>query len=212
MRVRAVLWRRFLLVAGLLLAVTLVGVPMALAASSGGGHGEAAEADHGGGHGSGTKGWVATDTYRVMNFAVLAIGLFVLLRKPLSQALSGRITGIRQQLADLEARKAEAEKQLEDYKQRLATLNAESQKIVAEYTRQGEEAKGRILREAEAAAGKLEEQARRNIEHEFQAARAKLQEEVFGQAITRAEALIREKINGDDQNRLVADYLQKVVA
>ncbi|MDP3283103.1 MAG: hypothetical protein Q8M56_01575, partial [Desulfobacterales bacterium] len=36
-----------------------------------------------GGHGEGVpKGWVATDTYRVMNFVVLAAGLFFLLRKP----------------------------------------------------------------------------------------------------------------------------------
>ena len=30
---------------------------------------------------NGGKGWVATDTYKVMNFAVLAIGLFFILRK-----------------------------------------------------------------------------------------------------------------------------------
>ena len=37
------------------------------------------------------EGWVATDTYRVMNFSVLAIALFILLRKPVAHALSGRI-------------------------------------------------------------------------------------------------------------------------
>ena len=60
-------------------------------ASSGGGHGDA-----------GAKGWVATDTYRVMNFAVLAIGLFLVLKKPVSQALGGRIQGIKEQLEELE--------------------------------------------------------------------------------------------------------------
>ena len=49
----------------------------AVMASSGEGHGEA-----------GPKGWVATDTYRVMNFLVLAIGLFALLRKPVSRMLN----------------------------------------------------------------------------------------------------------------------------
>jgi F-type H+-transporting ATPase subunit b len=184
----------------------LMGVPVAMASSgsaeSGGGHGEAA----------GTKGWVATDTYRVMNFAVLAIGLFFLLRKPVSQALGGRIKGIKDQLADLETRKSEAEKELAACTQRLSTLSEESKRIVADYIRQGEEAKTRILREAEAAAAKVEEQARRNIAHEFQQARSRLEQEVMGQAIGRAEALIREKITAEDQNRLVGDYLQKVVA
>ena len=49
------------------------------------GHGAAPDA-HGeaGGHGEGGpggKGWVSTDTYRVMNFGVLAIALFFLLAK-----------------------------------------------------------------------------------------------------------------------------------
>jgi F-type H+-transporting ATPase subunit b len=39
----------------------------------------------GGGDG-GHKGWVATDTYRVMNFTVLAVGLFLLLRKPVERS------------------------------------------------------------------------------------------------------------------------------
>jgi hypothetical protein len=70
-----------------------------------GGHGE-------GDHGGGAKGWVATDTYRVMNFGVLAIALFFLLRKPVSKALNARIEGIKEELADLEGRKQKAEKEL----------------------------------------------------------------------------------------------------
>ena len=49
-----------------------------------------------------SKGWVATDTYKVMNFAVLAIGLFFVVRKPASQFLSTRIKDIKTQLDDLE--------------------------------------------------------------------------------------------------------------
>ncbi len=60
------------------------------------------------GGGGGSKGWVATDTFRVMNFAVLVIALVFVLRKPLSQALSSRIKVIKDQLADLAARKDEA--------------------------------------------------------------------------------------------------------
>ncbi|MBW2487691.1 MAG: hypothetical protein JRE72_09735, partial [Deltaproteobacteria bacterium] len=42
------------------------------------------------GEGGGGKGWIATDTYRVMNFVVLLVALVLLLRKPISQALSSR--------------------------------------------------------------------------------------------------------------------------
>jgi F-type H+-transporting ATPase subunit b len=166
----------------------------------------------GGEHGGGSKGWVATDTYRVMNFAVLAIALFFILRKPVSQALNSRIEGIREQLSELESKKEEAEKELAEYNKKLSLLEQEAEKIVAEYVRQGNEAKARILKEAESAAEKLEEHARRNIEHEFEQAKLNLQEEILEKALVKAENILKAKITSNDQDRLVDEYLKKVVA
>lgn len=166
-----------------------------------------------GGHGDeGAKGWVATDTYRVMNFAVLAIGLFLVLRKPVSQALSGRIQGIKEQLAELEEKKAAAEAKLVEYDAKMAELDKEAETLVAEYIKQGEDAKARILKEAEVAAQKLKEQASKNIEYEFQQAKAALKVEIVEKALAKAEAIIKDKISSEDQEKLVDEYLAKVVA
>jgi F-type H+-transporting ATPase subunit b len=170
-------------------------------ASSDAGHGDAE-----------AKGWVATDTYRVMNFAVLAIGLFLVLKKPVSQALSGRIQGIKEELEDLEEKKKAAEAKLVEYDAKMATLDQEAKKMLDEYAKQGEAAKARILEEAEAAAEKLKEQASRNIEAEFMQAKAELKAEIVEKALAKAEAIIKEKISSDDQEKLVEEYLEKVVA
>ncbi len=159
-----------------------------------------------------SKGWVATDTYKVMNFAVLAIGLFLLLRKPISQALNARIKGIREQLSELEEKKETAEKKLAEYNEKFLKLDREAEHIVAEYIKQGNEAKARILKEAESAAVKLEEQAKKNIENEFKKAKSKLHEEILEQALVKAEEIIKSKIDTKDQDRLVDEYLEKVVA
>ena len=164
------------------------------------------------GEDSGAKGWTSTDWFRVMNFTVLAIALVFLLRKPLSQALGARIKGIKDQLEDLEARKAEAEKQLAEYSEKLSQLEKESDKIVEDYIKQGNEAKARILKEAQSAADKLQSQARRSIEHEFKQAKLKLQEEIFETSLSKAEEILRGKISGEDQDRLVDEYLRKVEA
>ena len=169
-------------------------------------HGEAAHGD------AKPVGWLPTDTYRVLNFAVLAGALVFLLRKPIAQALDSRIKGIQAQLEDLEAKKAEAEKTLSEYNAKIARLSKESEGIVAEYIRQGNDAKARILKEAEAAAYKLEDQARRNIENEFEIAKQRLQQDIFEKAMTKAEEIIKKNITADDQNRLVDEYLDKVVA
>jgi len=164
------------------------------------------------GEDSGAKGWTSTDWFRVMNFTVLAVALVFVLRKPLSQALGARIKGIKDQLEDLEARKTEAEKQLAEYNEKLSRLEKESEKIVDDYIKQGYEAKARILKEAESAAEKLQIQARRNIEHEFKQAKLKLQEEIFETSLAKAEEILKGKISGEDQDRLVDEYLRKVEA
>jgi len=170
-------------------------------ASSGGG-------EHGGSHGG---GWAATDTYRVMNFAVLAIALFFLLKKPVSQFLSDRIQSIQEQLDDLEAKKVEAEKKLAQYEEKLSTLSGESEKIIEQYKQQGVALRDKILEEASSAAAKLEEQALRSIEHEFKQAREKLEEEVLEKAIAKAEEKLKKSITDQDQDKLVDEYLTKVV-
>ncbi|MFK5954446.1 MAG: ATP synthase F0 subunit B [Desulfobacterium sp.] len=170
-------------------------------ASSGGEHGAPA-----------SKGWVATDTYKVMNFAVLMLALFFIARKPVAEFFSSRVKAIKDELADLEQKKTAAEKSLAEYAEKMASLDQESEKILETYVKQGEVAKQRILAEAEAQAAKLEESAKRNIEQEFKAAKLKLQQEIAEKALEQAETLVKELINSDDQDRLVDEYLDKVVA
>lgn len=166
----------------------------------------------GGGEGDGHQKWVATDSYRIMNFTVLVVGLFLLLRKPVANALNSRIKGIKEQLEDLEVKKAAAETELAGYVEKLAKLESEADNIIEDYIRQGNDAKARILKEAETAAEKLEEQAKKNIEHEFEQAKIRLKEDVLEKAMARAEEIIKTKISTDDQERLVDEYLNKVVA
>ena len=94
----------------------------------------------------------------------------------------------------------------------LNTLHTRGKKVIAEYVRQGEEAKARILKEAESAADKLEEQAKKNIENEFKQAKETLQAEIVEKALVKAEQAVKEQISADDQERLVDEYLAKVVA
>jgi F-type H+-transporting ATPase subunit b len=159
-----------------------------------------------------SKGWVATDTYKVMNFGVLAIGLFLLMRKPVSQALNSRISGIKEQLSELEEKKQAAEKQLAEYTEKFSSLEQETEKLIEDYIRQGNAAKARIIDEAKKSAEKLEEQARRNIDHEFKQAKLELQQEILEKALEKSEKILKDKITAKDEEKLVDEYLDKVVA
>jgi len=171
-------------------------------ASSGGGHGE------GGVH----NAWLKNDWFKLMNFAVLVIGGFFIARKPVAEFFSSRAKGIEQEIQELEQKKAEAEQKLAEYQAKFKNLDQESKQIVEDYVKQGEEAKKRILAEAQAQADKLEDMAKRNIEQEFKAAKARLQQEVVEAAMEKAEEVIKASISSEDQEKLVDDYLKKVVA
>ncbi len=156
--------------------------------------------------------WLNIDTAKVLNFGILIIALFFIARKPVAEFFSSRAKGIEDEIKTLEQKKADAEKKLAEYQARFKNLDQESKKIVAEYIKQGEEAKLRILAEAEEQAVKLEAMAKRNIEQEFKSAKTKLQQEIAEKAMLKAEELIKASISPDDQDKLVDEYLKKVVA
>ena len=171
--------------------------------ASGGGGGEHAEQ---------VSVWHDIDTYKVLNFGILAIFLFFVAKKPVKEFFTSRIKGIENELADLEQKKEEAEKKIAKFEAKLKDLDEESKKIVDAYIKQGEEAKKRILAQAEEEAAKLEDMAKRSIDLEFKTAKAELKKEIVEKAIDEAEKLIQDSISADDQARLVDEYLEKVVA
>ncbi len=167
-----------------------------------------ASAEGGGVHNS----WLAIDTWKVLNFGILAVAGFFIAKKPVVQFFSSRKQEIADELSNLEQKKADAEKTLAEYEAKFKNLDQESKQIVEDYIKQGEEAKVRILAEAAAQADKLEDTAKRTIQQEFKAAKANLQQEIVEKAMEQAEKVIKESISSEDQDNLVDQYLKKVVA
>ena len=156
--------------------------------------------------------WLEIDTWKVLNFGILAIAGFFIAKKPVVEFFSSRKQAIADELSSLEQKKADAQKMLAEYQAKFKNLDQESKQIVADYIKQGEAAKERILEEAAAQADKLEDMAKRTIEQEFKAAKAALQQEIVEMAMEQAEAVIKESISSEDQDNLVDQYLKKVVA
>ncbi len=166
----------------------------------------------GDGHGGVHNAWLKIDTWKVLNFGILVVVGFFLAKKPVSNFFSSRAKSIEGEIKELEQKKADAQKKLAEYQTKFKNLDQESKQIVKEYIKQGEEARTRILAEASAQAEKLEDMAKRNIEQEFKSAKTKLRQEIVEMAMEKAEEVIIDSISSDDQDRLVDEYLKKVVA
>ncbi len=165
-----------------------------------------------GGHGGAEvhNSWLTIDTWKVLNFVVLIVAAFLIGRKPVGAFFSSRTKGIEKELADLEEKRAQAEKTLAEYQEKFQNLEEESKQIVADYVSQAEAAKAKILAQAKDQAEKLEETARHNIEQEFKTAREDLQRQVALQAVEMAENIIKKSITKKDQDLLLNEYLKKL--
>jgi len=163
-----------------------------------------------GGHGAGGLNW-KDFLFRLLNFSIMAGILYKLLKKPLTNFFTSRRENIQKTLAELEVKKQEAEKKCQEYKAKLAALEGETQKIVSEYIQEGELEKQKILEAAERQAEYIKEQAQLAIQQEMKAARDTLQREVAEMSVGAAEQILRKKMKAKDQDRLVRDFMTKVV-
>lgn len=148
--------------------------------------------------------------YRIMNFSVLVVVLVVLARKPLKKGLSDRAQGIKDELADLESRKAKAAAELAEVEKRLKDAEGDRETIVADFRAQGEKERAKIIAAAEDSATRIKAQAQFTIDQETAVAKAELRKEVAQLSAALAEDLLRQKITAEDQTRLVDEYLAKV--
>ncbi len=149
--------------------------------------------------------------YRVVATTIVVVVLVKLLKKPLVNFLNSRREEIKNLLAELETKTSEAKAENERVQARLASLEAETKKIVDELISEGEAERQKIIDAAHREADYIQQQALVAIEQEMQIARGKLQDEVAELAVAGAEAIIQKKIRAEDQQRLVNEFMTKVV-
>jgi F-type H+-transporting ATPase subunit b len=163
-----------------------------------------------GGHGGPSK-W-PDFWYRMLNFSIM-VGVLIFLFKKfnLKGFFAKRTESIAHTLNELEIKKKEAEKTYEEYKEKLAQLDKETDRILQEYIEQGEREKARIIANAEKAAAEIREQTDMAIEQEIKSATEDLKREIAELSVTAAEKLLKERIGEGDQKKLVDDFMTKVV-
>ncbi len=94
---------------------------------------------------------------------------------------------------------------------RLASLEEETRRIVDELIAEGEAEKKKIIEAAHREAEYIQQQAQIAIQQEIQAARDSLKDEVAELSVAAAQDIIRKKMRAEDQQRLVREFMTKVV-
>lgn len=148
--------------------------------------------------------------WRVINTVALLAVLVYFLKKPLVNFFSERKVQIQTDLEEAREQRDQAERMIADYKQKLAGMEQELEKMRSELTKAADAESTRVVANAERMSASMVEAAKVAAEQEVRKAKIELKNEAVALAIELAESLVREKINEDDRKRLVEEYFVKV--
>lgn len=152
-----------------------------------------------------------TTIFRVINFIIFIALIWKFGGKTIANTFGGRRKNIETQLTELEDRKKNAAAKLADVEKGITNIEAERAQILAEFTKQGETLKASIIENAQISAEKIMEQAKMTAASERAAALKGIRAEVAELVIDAAEKALLGKLTADEHNKLINDYLTKVV-
>lgn len=162
-------------------------------------------------HGQDRSGDLRDLLYRFINFALLLIIIFWVMKKVgIKQLFVSRIEAIRKKLEELNRGKEEAERKYRELEKRLQEFEAKRKEIIEQFKAEGLAEKERILNEAQSRVEQILAQAETTVQQEIEAARDRLEGEVLALATRQAEEIIAREMTKEDQDWLVNDFIERV--
>lgn len=145
-----------------------------------------------------------------VNFLVLVIILYKLLKKPVVNFFRSRQEAIKREYEELLLRKKEAEARYLELQEKIKNLKAEAEAIYQNYVEQGLREKERILEEAKRQAERIKEQAQLYIAQEVEKAKDALRKELAEEAVKLAEEILRKRITPEHQRALFREFVENI--
>jgi F-type H+-transporting ATPase subunit b len=170
--------------------------------------GAAAAADEGG-------SFLVSPDVGLMIWTLLVFGVSMWLLAKLAfpriaEALDRRQRAIEESIDTAQRTKAEADRLLADYRERLTEARGQADEIVARARKEGEQQEADILAKAREDREILMQQTRRDIEVETQRAIQQIRNEVADLTVLATEKVTRKSLTDADQRRLVDEALREL--
>jgi len=140
-------------------------------------------------------------------FAVLAVGLYLLLYKPILKFIRTRQENIQKGIDDGNALKEEGQALKEEYDRKLADADADRERVIAEANAQSEQILADARAKAKEETAAIKQEAKRQAEAEQAAAKAELKEDAGKVAVDLAAAILEREISPEDNERLIIECL-----
>lgn len=157
-----------------------------------------------GGHGDSGMTW------KIINFVILAVGVYLVWTKAISGLLKKRGSEISNAIEEARKAKDAADRNAAEYREKLSILDSKVSEIHNELKLEGEAEKARIIAEAAKSAEAVKAQAKVAAEQEIKKARIEIREEAARLAVQLAEDILKKELSPADQERLVKGYLNNL--
>jgi F-type H+-transporting ATPase subunit b len=151
----------------------------------------------------------------LMIWTLIAFGVtfYVLKRAALPRigaALEKRANAIRENIEESERQREEADKLLDEYRQRLKEAREQAEDITARARKAAENLEREAADEGKAKREELVAAARRDIETETRRSLEQIRREVADLTVLATEKVTRKSLSEEDQKRLVEEALAEV--
>ncbi len=147
---------------------------------------------------------------RLINFGIIAAILIYFTRKPIRDFFKSRTIDIAKAMQESKEARERAVAALADMDRKIKDLEAETAKMLAEAQTRGEKDRQALIEEGKKVVADIQTQVKQGIDVEVQKAKTALAVEASLLSIDLAEGRIKEKISGQDHERIVKEYISKV--
>jgi F-type H+-transporting ATPase subunit b len=146
--------------------------------------------------------------WTIVSFAVLVLVLGKFAWKPLLAALQEREEGIRKAIDDAASAKLSADQLKAQYEQELAKAQDKAAGMLSQAQVDARKVREQLIKDAEADALRLMEQAKRQLDEEKSKLSLELRQEVAGLTLKVAEKLLRHSVNAKENEALVQGFIK----
>jgi F-type H+-transporting ATPase subunit b len=147
---------------------------------------------------------------RLLNLLLVVFVLIWIARKPLSNFFASRSESIREQLAEAQKARADAEAKLAEVQARMSHLDEELKEIAGKAEADAKDEYAKLLGQAEQDAEKIVERARQEIEGMTRTGQQELRRHAAELSVQMAEEKIQNEISDADHKRLLDRFVAKL--
>lgn len=145
--------------------------------------------------------------WKFINFAIFAIGLIVLLKKPVADFWAKRTNDLKTEIEDAKRLRAEAQARHRELEARWSRIAGEVNGLAKSLKEEGEAERVKMVQDAQALSVRMKSDSEKIVEQEVRRAKEILKAQAVQLAMELADRLIRENIRLEDQQKMAEQYL-----